>query len=64
MQNEVFDLSRFFTFFCAPKSVVKMGFLAKMGHRAAKKSHRPAFFAPMYPPHDPGGLGSDLGPGR
>ena len=36
----------------------------KMGHRAAKKGHRPAFFAPMYPPHHPRGVGGGLGPAR
>ena len=52
----------------ASKSVLKMGLFGqmalKMGHRAAKKGRRPAFFAPMYPPHHPRGVGGGLGPAR
>ena len=57
-QEEVFiPPPSFGPFFSRQKARSRWAFLAKMalkmGHRAAKKGHRPAFFAPMYPPHHP-----------
>ena len=58
----------FLALFLRQKACSRWAFLAKMalkmGHRAAKKGHRPAFFAPMYPPHHPRGVGGGLGPAR